>query len=134
MKIKFYLSFFIILFCTNVFALQKDTMFISKNKFVLSGVEMNFKQALEVMQDVPEAYQLMKKARNNNAIASAFGFITGFSIGVPLGQALGGGEPEWGIAVIGGGALIVAIPFMIKTKKLSKFAVRKYNQEIVRRN
>jgi hypothetical protein len=133
MKINFYLSFLIILCCSNVFALNRDTIFISKNKFVLSGVEMNFKQTLEVMKDVPEAYQLMKKARNNNMVATAFGFITGFSIGVPLGQALGGGEPEWGIAAIGGGALIIAIPFMLKTKKLSKLSVRKYNQEILKK-
>jgi hypothetical protein len=53
---------------------------------------------------------------------------------VPLGQAIGGGEPEWGVAAIGGVALIIAIPFMIKTKKLSKLAVRKYNQEILKKN
>lgn len=134
MKLKFYLPFLILFCCSNVFGLNRDTIFISKNKFVLSGVEMNFKQTLEVMKDVPEAYKLMKKARNNNAVATAFGFITGFAIGVPLGQALGGGEPEWGIAAIGGGALVLAIPFMINTKKLSKLSVRKYNQEILKKN
>jgi hypothetical protein len=113
--------------------MQQDSIIISKSKFVLSGVEMNFKQTLEVMKAVPEAYVLMKKAKNNNAVATALGFITGFSIGVPLGQALSGGEPEWGIAAVGGGALVIAIPFMIRTKKLSKLSVRKYNQEILKK-
>lgn len=108
-------------------AQTKDTIIISRNKFILSGIEMNFNQAMEVMKEDSEALRLMKKAKLNNTFASVFGFVAGFSIGYPLGQALGGGEPEWGVMAVGGGAVLIAIPFMVNTKRFSKKAVRIFN-------
>ncbi len=114
-------------FVYNGNAQTKDTIVISRNKFILSGIEMNFNQALEVMKDEHEAHRLMKKAKVNNTFASIFGFAAGFSIGYPLGQALSGGEPEWGLLAVGGVATLIATPFMINTKRYSKKAVRIFN-------
>ena len=122
----------LILFCLLSLANQsnaqtKDTIIFSRNKFILAGIAMNFNQAIEVMKEEPEAYRLMKKAKLNNTFASIFGFAAGFSVGYPLGQALSGGEPAWGLLAVGGGAAVIATPFMINTKKYSKQAVRVFN-------
>lgn len=111
----------------DVNAQSKDTIVFSRNKFVLSGIEMNYNQTMEVMKDVPEALHWLKKAKMNNTFASIFGFAAGFSIGYPLGQAISGGDPEWGLLAVGGGATLIALPFIINSKKHSIKAVRIYN-------
>ena len=69
----------------------------------------------------------MKIAKSNYDIGTVFGFAGGFLVGWPLGTALGGGEPNWTLAGIGAGLIVVSIPFSTSYTKHAKKAVGIYN-------
>jgi hypothetical protein len=51
----------------------------------------------------------------------------GFMVGWPIGTAIGGGDPEWAMAGIGAGLIVIAIPISSKFNKQAKLAVDTYN-------
>lgn len=107
-----------------------DTISIVKNKYLLQGQPQKPRQLLNLMQNYPDAYLEMRKAKSNYDAASVFGFIGGFCIGYPLGQALAGGEPTWALAGVGAGMLVISIPLSNAYNKRAKNAIRMYNSEI----
>lgn len=98
--------------------------------FLQNGKKLTPKQLLEITKDNPEAYQAMKIAKSNYDIGSVFGFAGGFMVGYPLGSALAGGEPNWTIAGIGAGLILISIPFSIKYSTQAKKAVGMYNSNL----
>jgi hypothetical protein len=48
-------------------------------------------------------------------------------VGWPIGTAIAGGEPNWALAGIGAGLIVVSIPFSQKFNKQVKSAVETYN-------
>ena len=87
------------------------------------------KQVLEIMRDDQLAHAEFKKARLDNSVAGAMGFIGGSLILFPLVTAIVGGDPEWGMAA-GGAALIVAsIPFAKAFKRHAQSSVYIYNKK-----
>jgi hypothetical protein len=70
-------------------------------RFESDTVVYSPKQVLELMRDNPLAYEEFKKAKTNYGVAGALGAIGGFMVGFPLGTAIAGGEPEWGLAAGG---------------------------------
>lgn len=95
--------------------------------FVQNGKKLSPKQMLNLMDVNPAAYKEMEAAKLNNDWATAFGFAGGFLIGWPLGTAIGGGEPNWTLAGIGAGLVVVSIPFSTAYKKHALKAVDMYN-------
>jgi len=89
------------------------------------------KQVLKIMESNPEAYAEFKKAKSNYDASQVFGFIGGFMICWPLGTALAGGEPEWGIAAGGLAVLCIAIPLDNAFKKHARNAITTYNSTSV---
>lgn len=87
------------------------------------------KDVLNIMASDEEAFNVFKKAKANYDAAQVFGFIGGFMVGWPLGTALGGGEPQWGIVAGGAGALLLSLPFSGEFKKHARNAVEIYNRE-----
>jgi hypothetical protein len=87
------------------------------------------KDVLNAMAPNDEAFNLFKKAKSNYDAAQVFGFIGGFMIGWPLGTAIAGGDPQWGIAAGGAGALLLSIPFSSAFNKHARNAVEIYNRE-----
>ncbi|HYG19342.1 MAG TPA: hypothetical protein VD816_10440 [Ohtaekwangia sp.] len=96
-------------------------------KFISGGQLLKPKQVLQLMESSPEAHAEFKKAKTNYDVANVFGAIGGFMIGFPLGTAVGGGDPEWGLAAGGAAVVLVAIPFSIAFTKRAKHAVDLYN-------
>jgi hypothetical protein len=88
------------------------------------------KQVLSVMQSNHQAYNGFKAAKVNYDIASVFGFIGGFMIGWPIGSALGGGDPKWGLAAGGAGVLLLSIPFGHNFNRQAKNAIDIYNRGV----
>jgi hypothetical protein len=48
-------------------------------------------------------------------------------VGWPIGAAMAGGEPNWTMAGIGAGLIIISIPISLKFNKQAKQAVDIYN-------
>lgn len=111
-----------------------DTIRITSSFWGLSVEQgeqkLSLKQAEKIMEPVPKAALNMKKARTNNTIAIILAFAGGAAIGWPLGSAAGGGNPEWFLAGIGAGLIIVAIPISSSATKHAKQAASIYNKSI----
>ncbi len=98
---------------------QKDTAIFSVSP----------KQVKMILMDNPLALAEFKKAKTNYSIAGILGFMGGVMVAFPVGTAIAGGEPEWGLA-IGGVALILAtIPFTTAFRYHSLEAVDRYNEK-----
>jgi hypothetical protein len=98
--------------------------------FQQNGVNLTPKRLLEVTASNPEAYAEMKMAKNNFDAGSVVGFAGGFLLGWPVGTALAGGDPEWIMAGIGAGLLVISIPLSGAYKKHAMNAVNIYNTGI----
>ena len=58
------------------------------------------------------------------------GYLGGALIGWPIGTALGGGEPNWIIALVGCGVVAATIPIVNSSNRNLKKAVDCYNQGV----
>lgn len=96
-------------------------------KIMQDGKELRPKQVLRIMESNPAAHAEFKKAKSNNDAAQVFGAIGGFMIGWPLGTAIAGGDPQWGLAAGGAGFILLSIPFSNGFTKHAKSAIEIYN-------
>ncbi len=87
------------------------------------------RQVLDIMQDDPLAYAEFKKARYSYSIAGLLGFAGGVLIAVPVGTAIGGGEPEWAIAAAGAALVITSIPLSKSFRGHAENAIDTYNKK-----
>jgi hypothetical protein len=101
-------------------------------KFESDGNILKPREVLTLMESDPEAYAAFKKAKSNYDAGSVLGFVGGFMIGWPLGTALGGGDPQWGLAAGGVAVLLLGIPLNSAFKKHARTAVELYNGKTVR--
>jgi hypothetical protein len=69
----------------------------------------------------------MKIAKSNYDVGFVFGFSGGCLVGWPVGTAVAGGKPNWTLAGIGAGFIVVSIPFSSAYTKHAKNAVKIYN-------
>lgn len=95
--------------------------------FSQDGKKLTPKQLLDITMVNEDAYEKMKMAKINNDWGTVFGFAGGFLVGWPLGTAIAGGGPNWALAGVGAGLLVVSIPFSSAFKKHAKNAVDIYN-------
>lgn len=117
---------------SNAFAqTQKDSITIKK---VFGGYQyyqgeqiLNMSQLVDKMKPNEQAYEQIKSAQSTYTMAMIFSYAGGFMIGWPLGTAIAGGKPNWEIAGIGAGLVVIAIPFSQSFNKKAKQAVDKYN-------
>ena len=96
-------------------------------QFYQGEKRMNMNQLVNTMQPNEQAYKQIKSAQSTYALATVIGMAGGFMVGWPLGTAMGGGEPNWTMAGIGAGLIIVSIPVSQKFNKQAKQAVKTYN-------
>ncbi len=109
-----------------------DSIFMQKSfggyTFYQHGQRLtNMAEVAGAMQSNEIAYLAFKRAKANYGIANVFGFAGGFMIGWTLGTAIGGGEPNWTVAGVGGGLLLVSIPLFSNANKRAKLAVNTFN-------
>lgn len=99
-------------------------------KYIQEGKPLNIHQLEEIMEPIPEAYEYIKKAKVNNTMATIVGYAGGFLIGWPVGTALAGGDPNWGLAGIGAGVLVLAIPITSSYSKNVGKAIGIHNSSL----
>lgn len=89
---------------------------------------LNMKQLVNTMKPNEEAFSQIKSAQSSYTMASIVSFAGGFMMGWQLGTVVGGGEPNWAMAGIGAGLVVVSIPISQKFNKQAKQAIDTYNQ------
>lgn len=99
-------------------------------RFVQHDEILAFNQLPELMQDNQAAFEKIRKAKGNNTAASIISGVGGFLIGLNLGTALIGGDPNWTYSGIGAGLIVVSIPFSTKARRQALEAVDLYNADL----
>ncbi len=79
------------------------------------------------MEPNKQAYKAIKAAQATYVLTTIVSGVGGFMVGWPLGTAVAGGEPNWVLAGIGAGLIVVSIPISQKYNKRAKSAVYIYN-------
>lgn len=98
--------------------------------FRQDGRKLKPRDLLELTKSNPKAYEEMRIAKSNYDASQVFGFIGGFLVGWPLGTALGGGEPNWTLAAVGGGVILISLPFSSGFAKHAMKAMSIYNDDL----
>jgi hypothetical protein len=96
-------------------------------QFYQGQQRLNMSQLVKTMKPNDLAYRQIKSAQSTYTVAAIIGGVGGFMVGFPIGTALGGGEPNWTMAGIGAGLIVVSIPITQSFNKKAKLAVKSYN-------
>ena len=96
-------------------------------QFYQGEKKLTVNQLVTAMKPNEQAYNQIKSAQSTYTMAMIFSYAGGFMVGWPIGTAIGGGEPNWAIAGIGAGLIVIAIPISQSFNKKSKQAVETYN-------
>lgn len=96
-------------------------------QFYKGEQRLNMKQLVNTMKPNDQAYQQIKSAQSTYTLATIIGGVGGLMVGWPIGTALGGGKPNWTMAGIGAGLIVVSIPITQSFNKKAKQAVETYN-------
>uniref|UniRef100_UPI003216684B hypothetical protein n=1 Tax=uncultured Draconibacterium sp. TaxID=1573823 RepID=UPI003216684B len=96
-------------------------------QFYQGDQRLNMKGLVNAVENNEQAFAEMKAARSTYTFATIMSGAAGFMIGYPVGTAIGGGDPNWALAGIGAGLILVSIPISQKFNKQAKQAVDTYN-------
>lgn len=96
-------------------------------QFYQGEQRLNINQLVNSMKPNEQAYKQIKSAKSSYSMAMIFSSAGGFMVGWPLGTAIGGGKPNWAMAGIGTGLIIISIPISQSFNKKAKQAVETFN-------
>jgi len=96
-------------------------------RFYQKEKRLSMRELVQIMQPNEQASKYIHSAQSNTTLATIIGAIGGALIGWPVGTALGGGDPNWTLAGVGAGLVVVSIPFSSKANKQAKLAVGEFN-------
>lgn len=137
----FFATFFVLL---SYMGVAQDTTAISSESpnhltYEKSGGGLNVKQngrflnqneLFDVLNEDVEASRYVGRYKTKNVLGAILGGAGGALIGFPVGQAIGGGDPQWLLALAGVGVLAIAIPIAITADKDIKTGIDVYNQNL----
>ncbi len=126
---KLLLNAVLILSTSGIYAQQMELVKkpLDAPEFYQNDNKYNMGELIKIMRFNNEAVYYMKKARTNYTFSQIFAFTGAGLVGYPIGTSLGGGDPQWVIAIAGAGIMALSIPFLTATNKHSKKAVELYN-------
>ncbi|MFC2128488.1 hypothetical protein ACFLRR_01305 [Bacteroidota bacterium] len=96
-------------------------------QFYQNNRRLNISQLSKTMLSNKQAYKEITDARSAYTLASGVSVASGFMIGYPIGTYIAGGDPEWALAGLGLGLLIVSYQFNKNFQKKARIAVDTYN-------
>lgn len=102
-------------------------------RFEMDTLVLSPKQVLEILKEEPLAYEEFKLAKANYNVAGVLGFTGGILIGIPIGTAIAGGDPEWGLAAGGAALVLGSIHFNRMFKGRAFNALELYNKKYTSR-
>ena len=132
---KKYFFIIIALLCTLVCTAQEvtDTVEVQQRLgkvYLKDGKILTSKDLHTILSANDQAELEVERAKANLAPMYLFSIAGGCLIGWPLGTALGGGDPQWGLAAVGAGLVLLTIPFQVGYNKHIAQAVKIYNSEL----
>lgn len=95
--------------------------------FYEDGNKLPLNELIEKVESNAEVLHLVRSAKSKSIFATVISFSGGALIGWPIGDAISGGDPNWVLAGIGAGLVIVAIPLGASANKDANKAVELYN-------
>lgn len=107
--------------------INPESIEIRKNGYFQYDEKLSYRDMSELMAYNDSAFEAIKSARANNTAAQIISFTGGFLIGLPLGAAITGDDPNWTLAAVGAGLVVVSIPFAVKSKNKTTEAIEEYN-------
>ena len=108
-----------------------DTIQISGHKYTYNGQILTMNSMEELLQYNPKAMEYFNKAKGTAGFTNILAYAGGFLIGWPIGTALGGGQPNWTMALIGCGIVAIALPIASGANTNFKKAVETYNMGLM---
>lgn len=102
-------------------------------RFERDTVTLGLNQVLDIVKENSKAYAELKRAKLNYNAAGVFGFTGAVLIGFPVGTAIAGGDPEWGLAAGGAALIIASIPFTSAFRGHTMEALDIYNNKNISR-
>ena len=96
-------------------------------RFEMDTVTLGLNQVLNIVEENPEAYAELKRAKSNYSAAGVLGFSGGILIALPIINAIVGGSPEWGLAAGGAALVLASIPFTTAFRVHTMQALELYN-------
>jgi len=111
-----------------------DTIFIDKTngtRFFYHGKYLNNKQLYNITKSNFEANFEMRKARSTMTASYVIAFTGGYLIGWQLGLAAAGKSPNWSVAALGAGLIVVSIPFNRSFSVYAERAALIYNKGLI---
>ena len=132
MKISLLALIFLLAVCFNLHAqsangrIDVEKVFAG-HRFSQNGHKLSADEMVALMRENKEAYAKMRAAKSTSTFASILSGAGSFMVGYPVGTHLAGSEPNWTMAGIGAGLIVVSIPISIKFNRQAKSAVDLYN-------
>ncbi|NNE25597.1 MAG: hypothetical protein HKN09_02025 [Saprospiraceae bacterium] len=134
MKCRTITSVVLLFFTVSIVEMSAQEISVEKTfggyKFVHKEKDLKMKEFVNLVSVNPDAAIYAEKAQSGYSLASVFGFIGGGLIGWPLGQAIGGGDPNWTLAAAGAGIVFIGIPINSTAMKNAKQAANIYNSAL----
>lgn len=96
-------------------------------RYYLKGKVLSLEQLSVTLKSNPQAYVKIEKAKGSKSFANILAYAGGFMIGFPIGTAIAGGKPNWTLAGIGEGCILIMIPVLHSAENQTKQAVDIYN-------
>jgi hypothetical protein len=111
-----------------------DTIRVQKTFFGYAysqgGQRLSMNRLSDALVSNPEAYQIYQNAQSSGLVAQILAFAGGYMIGWPIGTAIGGGEPNWNLALIGTGLVFISIPLETGYNRKTQQAIDIFNNEL----
>lgn len=99
-------------------------------KFYQEDRPLSAKQLESKLDTLSDAYVFLEAAKMNRVMATVLNCAGGFLMGWTVGSQIAGGDPNWNLAAIGAGAMVLAIPLSISYSKNMKKAVDIHNDSL----
>lgn len=99
-------------------------------KFIKNDKKISWNELVEATNKNKEANHLIKKAKTHNTISNISALVGGVLTGIPIGQSITEGDPNWTLAYIGGGIFAISIPFTLSALNKANKGVDEYNQSL----
>ncbi|MDO4781729.1 MAG: hypothetical protein Q4A09_00755 [Capnocytophaga felis] len=101
-----------------------------ENRFYKAGNRLFMKDVIHLMENHPEALQIMKQVNRTNNVNKVISFAGGALIGWDLGNLMVGNKPTWIPMGIGAVLTGISIKILSNTNKKSKQAIELYNSSL----